>query len=35
MNVLRTAHAEAEALPVAAKPERETTVHNGVWGTAP
>ena len=35
MNVLRTAHAEAEALPVAAKPEREATVHNGVWGAAP
>src|ERR1700733_9219096 len=35
MNVLRTAHAGAEGLPVAANPEREATVHNGVWGTAP
>jgi alkylation response protein AidB-like acyl-CoA dehydrogenase len=34
MNVLRPAYAEAEALPAAAKPECETTVHNGVWGTA-
>src|ERR1700735_2841008 len=35
MNVQRRAHADAEAPPDAPQAERGTTVHNGVWGTAP
>jgi alkylation response protein AidB-like acyl-CoA dehydrogenase len=35
MNVLRTAHPDADAPPGAPKPERGTTVQNGIWGAAP
>jgi alkylation response protein AidB-like acyl-CoA dehydrogenase len=35
MNVLRTARANAEAPRGAPKPERVTTVQNGIWGAAP
>jgi alkylation response protein AidB-like acyl-CoA dehydrogenase len=35
MNVLRPAHADAEAPPGTPKPERGVTVQNGIWGAAP
>jgi alkylation response protein AidB-like acyl-CoA dehydrogenase len=35
MNIVRTALADAAAHPGAPKPERGTTVQNGVWGAAP
>ena len=35
MNIVRTAVADAAVHPGAPKPERGTTVQNGVWGAAP
>jgi hypothetical protein len=35
MNVLRPGHANAEVHLEGPKPERGTTVQNGIWGAAP